>query len=177
MAVKKKKTAAAKKTAKKAAPAKAKRRETAILSSPFEEMERWFENFYPRAWLRPLHWELPRWSELMGSFEARMPRVDVLDQKDKVVVRAEVPGVRKEDLDVSLSDHLLTIRGHTEQETTREEGEYRRREISRGSFSRSISLPADVDADKARATFENGVLELTLPKAPQARRRSIKIQG
>jgi HSP20 family protein len=159
-------------------PAQDKERRKSELTasmSPFDELERMFGNFAPRGWLRPFHWDLPGWAEMMGT-EGKLPRVDVVDQEDTLLVRAELPGVSKDDIDVLLSDNLLTISSQTRKETTKEvKGKFQRREIYQGNFSRSLTLPVDVDGDKAAASFKDGILELRFPKAPQAKRRSITI--
>lgn len=144
--------------------------------SPFEEMDRMFESMMPRAWLRPMRWEWPSMSEMTRSWEGRIPKVDVIDRDNEVVVKAEVPGVRKEDLDISVTDNSVTVRGCTSHETREDTGDYYRREMSRGEFSRTVTLPSDVDSDKARASYSDGVLELTLPKVAKAKRRSIKVE-
>ena len=92
-----------------------------------------------------------------------------------MIVRAEVPGVRKDDLTVSVSDNVVTIKGETKREHKKEKGDYYHCEISQGSFTRSVDLPHYVDSDRAKAAFENGVLELTLPKVEKAKRRTVKI--
>lgn len=143
--------------------------------SPLEEMERYFENFFPRGWMRPFRTEWPRWGELAAPFEGRMPKVDVIDRDDEVVVRAEVPGVEKDNLDVSVSNNSVTIKGETRREEKEENGDYHRCEISRGSFARTVLLPSDVDTEKVKAEFKDGVLELTMPKIEKTKRRSIKI--
>jgi len=143
--------------------------------SSFREMDRWFENFYPRGWLRPSHMEWPTWGELGAPFKGHMPKVDVIDRDDKVVVRAEVPGVEKDDLDVSVSDNTVTIKGETKREEKEEKDDYYRCEISRGTFARTVVLPGAVDPDKAQAQFEDGMLELILPKVEKAKRRTVKI--
>lgn len=143
--------------------------------SPFEEMERWFEGSFPRGWMRPFHIEWPRLGELAAPFEGRMPKVDVIDRDDEVLVRAEVPGVDKNDLDVSVSDNSVTIKGETKREEKEEKGDYYRCEISRGSFARTVLLPSDVDIEHTKAQFKDGVLELTLPKIEKTKRRTIKI--
>jgi HSP20 family protein len=142
--------------------------------SPFTEMDRWFEGFFPR-WMRPFHMGWPSWGEFAVPFEGRMPKVDVIDRDDEVVVRAEVPGVEKDDLELSVSDNTVTIKGETKREEKEEKGDYYRSEISRGTFTRTVMLPGVVDADKARAEFKDGVLELTMPKVEKAKRRTVKI--
>lgn len=143
--------------------------------TPFEEMERWFGDVFPRGWTRPFRGDWPSWEQMASAFEGRMPKVDVIDRDDEVVVRAEVPGVEKERLDVSVSDNAVTIKGETKREHKEEKGDYYRREMSRGAFTRTVSLPANVNADEAKANFKDGVLELSLPKVEKAKRRSIKI--
>lgn len=150
------------------------RAEPSRVMTPLDEMERLFGGFFPRGWMRRFGADWPSWGEMM-PFEGRMPKVDVLDRDDEVIVRAEVPGVEKDALDVSVSDNSVTIKGETKHEEKEEKGEYHRCEISRGSFARTIGLADYVDGEKAKATFKDGVLELTLPKVEKAKRRAIKI--
>jgi len=144
--------------------------------SPFEEMNRLFEGFFPHGWMHPMHREWPTWGSLEKSFEGRMPKVDVMDRDNELVVRAELPGVEKDDLDISLTNDSVTIKATTKQESKEEKGDYHRREISQGSFSRTIALPASVQGDQAKAQFKDGVLELTLPKTTPAKRHNIKVE-
>jgi HSP20 family protein len=143
---------------------------------PLDEMDRLFDRMLASNWLHPLRREWPAWAERMVPFEGKTPRVDIIDREAEVVIRAEVPGVKKEDLDVSLNDNTVTIRGTSKQEETEEKGEYCRREMSYGEFTRTLALPADVDRAKAKAIFKDGVLELTLPKAETAKRSSVRIE-
>jgi HSP20 family protein len=139
-------------------------------------MESFFEQYFGRPWFRPFRRDLPAWDELSKAFEGRIPNVDVIDREKEVIVRAEIPGVKKEDLEVSLCDNRLTVKGSTRHEETKEEeGEYYRRELSRGSFSRMITLPSDIDTEKARAEFKDGVLEMTLPKQKPSKRHRIRV--
>ena len=142
--------------------------------SPFEEIEHLFDDFLSRGgWLQPL---LRRsLSELEVPFGSRSPKVDVIDRDTEVVVKAELPGVDKDHLDVSIADNLVTIRATTEHETKEEKGQYFRRELSRGEFQRTLRIPGPVEGDKARAAFSHGILEVTIPKAPGAKRQKIKI--
>lgn len=104
------------------------------------------------------------------------PAVDVYDSKDNVVVKADVPGLSKEDIDVSVQDNMITIKGEKKQEKeTKEEGQIRTERFV-GSFQRTIALPTDVDASKARAEYKNGTLELTLPKKEEARAKQISVK-
>ena len=143
-----------------------KKAEAAHALTPFEEIdrvvERMFEGFFPRSWMRPMmRWEWPAWPAFE---EIRMPRVDVVERDTEIVVRAEVPGIDKKDLDVSVANNTVTIKGETKKETKEEKGDYHRREISSSSFSRTVALPAAIDGANAKASFKDGVLELTLPK-------------
>lgn len=144
--------------------------------APFDEMDRLFDRMMPSNWLRPMRWEWPAWAEHLTPFEGKTPRVDIIDRESELVIRAELPGVNKDDLDVSMSDNSVTIRGSTKKEETEEKGEYYRREMSYGEFSRTVALPSEVDRAKAKAKFKDGVLELTLPKAETAKRNSIRIE-
>jgi HSP20 family protein len=144
--------------------------------SPFEEMDRMFEDFFSRGWMRPFRWEWPSLGEMAKPFEGKIPKVDVIERDEEVVVKAEMPGVEKKDLDVSVTENSVTIKGTTSHEAKEEKGDYYRCEISRGAYARTVSLPSYVDANKAKATFKDGVLELTLPKVEKSKRRSIEIK-
>jgi HSP20 family protein len=144
--------------------------------SPFAEMEQMFEQMLSSNWMRPFNWESPSHGRLAQPFGGKMPRVDVIDRDDEIMVRAELPGVDKKDLDISLANNTVTIKGSSKQEQKEEKGDYYRCEISQGSFSRTLALPADVDTDKAKANFRDGLLELTLPKLKSAQKRSIKVE-
>lgn len=139
--------------------------------SPFDNMERMFDDFWGRGWLRPFRWEPPIRSEMASV----MPKVDVIDRDAEVVVRAEVPGYDREDIEISVSGNMLTVKGETKREEKEEKGDYHRWEISRGSFARTVGLPAEVDESKAKAVLKDGVLELTLPKLEKSKRKLIKI--
>ncbi len=138
--------------------------------SPFEEMDRMFDNFFRRGWMRPWRFEWP------GFPEMRMPKVDVIDRDNEIVVRAEVPGVDKKNIDISVSDNAVTIKGETRHEEKEEKGDYYRCETTHGAFSRTVALPSAVDGTKAKASFKDGMLELTLPKLEKAKRHSIKVE-
>lgn len=136
--------------------------------SVMDEMERMMENWNPRGWFRSSGRELPFFSE-------NLPQVDVIDCEDEVMIKAAVPGINKEDLEVSLTDHTITIRGCSKTEEKEEKGEYYRHEISTGSFLRTVTLPAAVDDSKVKATFKNGILEVVAPKMESSKRHTIKI--
>jgi len=106
----------------------------------------------------------------------RTPSIDVYEEGDNIIVKAEIPGVKKEDISVTLSDDTLTISGKKSEEKEVKKENYYRKEIRSGSFSRSFTLPARVDKDKVKATYKDGVLQLVLPKAPEEKEKEIKIE-
>jgi len=147
------------------------RRELSLL----DEMDRAFDSLLHRGWLRPFREAWPELARLEETFGMGMPRVDVLDRDEEILVRAEVPGVEKKDLQVDLSGQLLTIHGERRREEKEEKGEYFRSEIAHGVFSRTIRLPEDVALDKAKAEFKDGILEVHLPKTHRTERRRIEV--
>ncbi len=104
------------------------------------------------------------------------PKVDVVDKDSEYLVTAELPGLEEKDIDVSLDEHGLTLRGEKREESKEEGEDYTRMERSFGSFHRFIPLASRVDRDKVKARFRNGVLRIHLPKAEEARRKSRKIR-
>lgn len=142
---------------------------------PLREMEREFERFFNRPMsLSPRDW--PRWDEWFNQSELALPAMDVIDRDAEVVVRAQVPGLTAEDLEVTVSEQGLTLRGHKRTESE-ETGEFHHREISSQEFVRTVSLPAPVDMDKATASCKDGLLEITLPKREVVRKQKLTIQS
>ncbi len=140
---------------------------------PFGEMatlrravDRWFGESVPRPW-RLLGWE---------AGEAYFP-LDLYETEEAVVVKASLPGVKPEDVDITITGETLTIKGEAKHEEEEEKPNYYRQECCYGSFVRSVSLPSQVESDKAEAVFENGVLKLTIPKAAAARPKTIKVKA
>ena len=105
------------------------------------------------------------------------PAVDMLQTDDEVVVKASLPGVKPEDINISITGDVLTIRGDLSEEKSTKEPTYHIRERRYGSFSRTIPLPTVVVADKAQADFENGILVLTLPKAEELKPKTITVKA
>jgi HSP20 family protein len=103
--------------------------------------------------------------------------VDMYETDQDVVLKASIPGVKPEDIDISIVGDDVTIKGHMEEKTEVKEESYVRREMRYGSMSRTVSLPTSVQADKADAKFENGVLTLTLPKAEEVKPKTVKVQA
>ena len=114
--------------------------------------------------------------EVRGSGRSWGLAVDMYETNDNLVVKASVPGIKPEQLDVTVQGETLTIKGEAQEEQQREQGRYHVRERRQGSFSRSITLPFPIQSDKVQATFENGVLTLTLPKAEEIKPKSIKVK-
>ena len=103
--------------------------------------------------------------------------LDVFQTEDAVVVKASLPGIRPEDVDVTISGDTLTIKGETKTEDNVKSEDYYHQERRYGTFFRSVVLPAGLQSDKADAQFENGVLTLTIPKAPEAKPRQIRVKA
>jgi len=132
-------------------------------------MDRLFEDFFGREWpvLRPAR-ELVR----EGVFT---PAIDMYDKKDEIVVKVELPGLDKEDINLELSEDTLTLSGEMKREEEVKEADYYCCERAYGKFSRAIELPTKVRADQAEATFKSGILEIRLPKAEEAKPKQIKV--
>jgi HSP20 family protein len=138
-----------------------------------DQMERMFDDFWPVR--------MPRffdgWRPMLSRAPiARTPEVDVYDEGNQIVVKAEIPGAKKEEIEVNLTDSRLTIRGEKERKEEIKEDQYYRCERSYGSFSRTIQLPSDVQSSKAQASFTDGVLEVRLPKTEEAKRKAVKLK-
>jgi HSP20 family protein len=103
------------------------------------------------------------------------PAIDVLDDKDKLTVKAELPGFKRDDIDVSVHENNLIISGERRCEDEQKEGHFYRCERYYGKFHRSVSLPATVDAAKIQARYRDGVLTVTLPKSETAKRKQIEV--
>jgi HSP20 family protein len=129
------------------------------------DMERLLENFS-----RDFGWEPPA---LAGAGMA--PRIDVSETESEIKVEAELPGVDEKDLEVVLSQGRLTIKGEKKQEKEEKKKDYHLVERSYGSFTRSIPLPFEADADQIKASFAKGVLTVTVPKPPEVKAKERKI--
>ncbi|MET0283386.1 MAG: Hsp20/alpha crystallin family protein [Polyangiales bacterium] len=105
------------------------------------------------------------------------PSVDVQEEEDALVLRADLPGVKREDIDIQVDGNVLTLKGERKLETASEQRRYHRVERSHGSFVRQWQLPTNVEASKVDASFENGVLTLKLPKKEEQKARKIEIRG
>jgi len=139
--------------------------------SPFEEMERWFEDFSRRPLFRPSWWPRLR----MPEMEEVAPSVDIFEEADDVVVKAELPGMKKEDLDIKLTEDTITVSGEKKKEEKVEKKDYYRLERSYGSFTHSFRLPKEVQTEKASAKFKEGVLEIRIPKTEEAKKKEKRV--
>ena len=140
--------------------------------SPFGElmtlrqaMDRLFDDDY-----RPFRW-------MSGGLDGPALPLDVTTSEDAVTIEAALPGIKPEDVDITVENGTVRISGKTADERKAEEGSYVLQEIRRGSFSRTVSLPNGLEPDKATATFEHGILRLEIPKAEQLKPRQIKISA
>ena len=133
------------------------------LSDLRDEIDRLFES--------PLS-ELTRTSQLLSGWT---PALDVHEDKDNFVVKAELPGMKKEDIEVSLHDGSLSISGERKTESKREDSEVYRAERFFGRFQRTVTLPTMVAADKVKAAYNDGILTITLPKTEEAKPRKIDV--
>lgn len=112
-----------------------------------------------------------------GAFNTWAPALDLHEDKDNLILRAELPGLKKEDIEISLHENAVTISGERKNEKKYEGANTSREERFFGRFTRSLNLPKTVDAGKVKATYVDGVLTVTLPKAEEAKPRQIQIQG
>ena len=130
-----------------------------------DAMDRLFEDSF--VW--------PQTGTMSGLAGAQVP-TDVYETNDDVVVKASIPGVKPEDIEISVVGDVVTIKAETRNESEVKDKNYVRRERRHGSFFRTVALPSSVETDKADATFEHGVLTLTLPKAEAVKPKSIKVK-
>jgi HSP20 family protein len=128
-----------------------------------EAMDRLFDD----AFTRPLN--------MNGTWSA--PAIDMYQTEDDVVVKAALPGLKAEDVQISITRDLLTLKGEFKQENEAREKAWHLREQRWGAFERTLGLPTEVKADKAKAEFENGVLVITLPKADEVKPKTVTIKA
>ena len=129
-----------------------------------EAMDRLFDD----AFTRPLSLSGNNWS---------IPAVDMYQTDNEVVVKAALPGIKADEVQINVTGEVLTLKGEVKQNQEKEEKAWHIREQRFGSFERSIALPTDVVADKAKADFENGILTITLPKAEEVKPKTITVKA
>jgi HSP20 family protein len=140
--------------------------------APFKDFER-MRREMDRLWDSFFEGGLRKRTEGAGEW---LPSLDVAETKNEIVVKAEVAGMDPKDIDISLSDGVLTIKGEKKQEKEEKEADYHLTERSYGSFTRLVQLPKEVQSDKISASYKNGILKITLPKSEEAKKKEIKIK-
>jgi len=138
---------------------------------PFDEFTT-FRREMDRLWDRFFS-ERPALDMLEKGWE---PTMDITETKSDLIVKAELPGIDPKEIDISLTGDTLTIKGEKQQEKEEKEENYYRIERSYGIFSRTIKLPMSVQNDKIKASYQHGVLKITLPKSEEAKQKQIKIK-
>ncbi len=118
---------------------------------PFKGIDRWFDELEPEGFFSSLP-------------AIKTPKMDVYEDKGNVVVEAEIPGVKPEDIDVEITDNALKVEAESEEKKEKKEKGYYRKEISSGYYKRIIPLPVEVKGEKAKASYEDGVLKIVIPK-------------
>jgi HSP20 family protein len=139
--------------------------------SPFGEMmtlRQAMDRLFDDDYLRPMRW-------LSGGLDGPALPLDVTTDADALTIEAALPGIKPDDVDITVENGTVTISGRTAAERNAEEGSYLVQEIRRGTFSRSVTLPTGLEADRAEATFEHGILRLRIQKAEQVKPKQIKI--
>ena len=136
---------------------------------PFNDLRTTMDRFFEDGFARPWRFLAPT-----GEYEATFP-IEVSETEHEIEVKAALPGIRPEDVDISVANDVLTIKAVHQEQTEDKKREYYRRELRYGAFHRALSLPMSVDSEKAEASFENGVLHLRLPKAEALRPKQIKV--
>lgn len=139
-----------------------------------KNLENKVENMVLNLWRNPFHHEKSPDTFSFSSL-GKMPNIDVVDRDKEIFVKAELPGFDKEDLDISIANNQLVIKAKACEEEKEEEGDYLKQEIRTSEIYRSILLPAEVEDEKIKTSFRNGVLKLTIPKQEKSRRKKIKI--
>ena len=141
-----------------------------------QDLEHKVENMFQRLWKNPFNHESIPDLFLHGP-SVDIPKMDVVDRDKETLIKVELPGIDKKDLDVSVTNNRLVIKATTCHEEKEETGDYLKQEISKNEIYRSISLPDDVDDDcKVKTSLKNGVLELTIPKHKKSHRRRIEVE-
>jgi HSP20 family protein len=156
----------------------ATRRPTVEILPRGNDFECWFDRLVEDVWRRPFPSILrpEQWWPVEGGMMTRMPAVDVYEDKDEVFIKAELPGLSKEDISVEVTDATLTIKGEKKREETIKEEDYYCCERAFGCFTRAVDLPCEVKADQVNASFKNGVLEVRMPKTEEAKKKAVIVK-
>lgn len=151
-------------------------RPTRHMMAPLEEFGHLFAQLKSPEWMHSFNWPDAVQPHIPMFTDGKVPKIDIIDNDNDLLIRAELPGVDKKDLDISMIDNRVTIKASTSYEDKEEKGNYYRSEITQGEYCRTLTLPADVDIEHAETSFKNGVLELTVPKVEHSQRRTIKVE-
>ncbi len=160
-------------------PKKDRKADRAHELRPFtNSMEEFFGTHFPRRWMEgffePYTWKRPMMTEFGEAFDV-WPKVDILDKGDALIVRAEMPGVKKEDLEVTIAGDRLTLEAKRDFEEKEEKEEFFRSEMTYGRLFRAVNLPVDVIGDKAKAELKDGLVEVYLPKVEATTPHTVKV--
>ncbi len=140
--------------------------------NPYRELEQTFDDFWGRDWFtRPL------WDDRNEGVATWKPAVNVYENKENLYIEAQLPGIDMKDVNLSVTDHTLDIRGERKVEHEEKKEGYHFREARYGTFARSFTLPSYVAPEKAKASYDRGVLTLTVPKMEEAKPRVIPIEA
>lgn len=142
--------------------------------SLMSRVERDFERMIEEFWNRPISTWPWRW--LPRGVGVPVPVLDVYEEKDDIVVKAELPGISKEAIQVNLTNSTLTVKGEKKKHEEIKEEDYAYQERSYGAFTRTVDLPSEVKTEQVRATFKDGVLEIRLPKTEEAKKQSLSVK-
>ena len=141
-----------------------------------QDLEHKVENMFQRLWKNPFNHESP--TDLFSQYSLMdIPKLDIVDREKEVLVKVELPGIDKKDLDISIANNRLVIKAKTCHEEKDETGDYLKQEISRNEVYRAVSLPAGIDDESnVKTSFKNGVLELAIPKEKKSHRKRIEVE-
>jgi len=153
-------------------PKKEHSKELQSYSSPFEEMERMFDDFLHRRFFAPSwmpRFKFPELTDISTS-------IDMFEVGNELVIKAELPGIKKDEISINFTDDAITISGEKKTEEKTERKDYYRVERSFGSFTRKIRLPVEIQVEKAHASYNDGVLEIRMPKSAAELKKVRKIE-
>jgi HSP20 family protein len=160
-------------------PKKERERGKGRAMRPFtHSMEEFFENRFPGRWMEgffePMAWKWPFGEGYEERFEA-FPKLDILDKDEALVIRAEMPGIKKEDIDIKIAGDRLTLEAKREFKDEEKKDEFYRHEMAYGRLYRAVRLPVEVMVDEAKAELKDGILEVYLPKTEATTPYTVKV--
>ena len=138
---------------------------------PYHEVDEFLEKYS-----KPVDWPFRGGKNLTSRTSDWAPRVDISETDEKFIVRAELPGIDRKDININIEDHVLSIRGESKQEKAEENEQFQRIERYYGTYCRSFSLPENVDEEKIEAGFKDGLLTLSIPKTGSSKPKSIEVK-